>query len=102
MRSLAVLALALVSSCTRTSPIAITSIASVPRALAIPARTTSALRVMSYNLNFGIAGDPRGVAAIARANPEIVLLQESNDTWEAALVGGLAGFPHHRFAAPRD
>jgi endonuclease/exonuclease/phosphatase (EEP) superfamily protein YafD len=94
------LVVVLVSACTRTAPVAITSIASVPRAAVIPPRERAALRVMSYNLNFGLAGDPAGVAAIATATPEIVLLQESNDTWADALIAGLPGFPHHRFTPP--
>jgi len=59
------------------------------------------LRVMSYNVNFGIAGDPPSIAAIAGAHPDIVVLQETNETWEAALVETLgARFPHRRFLSP--
>src|SRR5262245_52667158 len=46
-------------------------------------------RVMTYNVNFGLAGDPAGVAAIASASPDIVMLQETNDAWAAALIAGL-------------
>ncbi len=59
------------------------------------------LRVMSYNVNFGIAGDPPSIAAIAGANPDIVVLQETNEVWEAALVETLGErFPHRRFRPP--
>lgn len=96
MRALWLLALV---ACTKTSSIAITSIASVPRALPIPARDPGTVRVMSYNLNFGLAGDPEGAAAIAEASPDIVVLQESNAAWEDALVRDLP-YPHHQFGAP--
>lgn len=58
---------------------------------------------MSYNVNFGIAGDPPTIAAIADAAADIVCLQETNEVWEHALVETLGGrFPHHRFRAPPD
>jgi len=67
-----------------------------------PARPAAGqLRVMSYNVNFGIAGDPPSIAALASANPDIVVLQETNEVWEAALVETLgARFPHRRFRSP--
>lgn len=57
------------------------------------------LRVMSYNVNFGVEGDPAGVAAIAEAHPDIVLLQETTAAWQATLT---AAFPdaHARFVPP--
>lgn len=61
------------------------------------------LRVMTYNVNFGLAGDPAGVAAIAQAAPDLVLLQETTAEWAAALIAGLAAkLPHHRFAPPQN
>lgn len=61
------------------------------------------LRVMTYNLNFGVAGDRDGIAAIASAAPDLVLLQETTEVWEAALVAALGDrFPHHRFAPPKN
>ena len=60
------------------------------------------LRVMTYNLNFGLGGDRDGVDAIASASPDLVFLQETTEAWEAALVGGLgARFPHHKFEGAR-
>jgi len=66
----------------------------------VPAPAPTTLRVMSYNVNFGLAGDGDGVAAVAKANPDVVVLQETNGEWEAALVAGLA-YPHHRFGEPK-
>jgi endonuclease/exonuclease/phosphatase family metal-dependent hydrolase len=76
-----------------------------PAAPAAPPPSPRALRfrVMTYNVNFGLAGDPAGVAAIASASPDIVMLQETNDAWAAALIAGLgARLPHHRFAPPQN
>jgi endonuclease/exonuclease/phosphatase (EEP) superfamily protein YafD len=61
----------------------------------------SAMRVMSYNVNFGIAGDVPSIEAIERANPDIVLLQETNEVWERAITDKLgARYAHRRFQGP--
>ena len=61
------------------------------------------LRVMSYNVNFGIAGDVSSIDAIDAAKADLVFLQETNDVWEQAIVGRLgARYPHHRFDPPTD
>ena len=97
MRCALVLAL---TACTSTAPVAVTSIASAPAARDPPARPAGALRVMSYNVNFGIEGDPAAIAAIEQAQPQIVLLQETTEVWRDALVRGLPQFPHHHFVPP--
>lgn len=57
-----------------------------------------ALRLLTYNVNFGIAGDPATVAAIRDARADLVLLQETNAGWERAIRRALAGdFPYMRF-----
>jgi endonuclease/exonuclease/phosphatase (EEP) superfamily protein YafD len=43
------------------------------------------LRVLSYNVNFGLAGDPQGIAAIRRARADLAFLQETTPAWERAL-----------------
>jgi len=59
------------------------------------------LRVMTYNVNFGLAGDPAAAEVIARAGADLVFLQETNRAWEDALGAALAGrYPHRRFAEP--
>ena len=53
-----------------------------------PARTPGpepALRVMTYNVNFGIPGDGPTLAAIEAGNADVVFLQEINTGWERAL-----------------
>lgn len=44
-----------------------------------------ALRVMTYNVNFGIAGDGPTLAAIESGKADVVFLQEINRPWERAL-----------------
>lgn len=59
------------------------------------------LRVLSYNVNFGLAGDIAGVRAVGNAKADIVVLQETNPAWERALIGTLGRrYPHIRFADP--
>jgi endonuclease/exonuclease/phosphatase (EEP) superfamily protein YafD len=100
VRCLAVLALA---ACGSSQPVVMTSLASAPAALPVAPQEPRALRVMSYNVNFGLAGDPEGAAAITAAAPDIVLLQETDPGWEVALVDTLGGtYPHHRFEPPPD
>lgn len=61
------------------------------------------LRIVSYNVNFGIAGDAAGVAAVADAHGDLVFLQETNAAWEEAFVTMLgARYPHRKFTAPRE
>lgn len=67
----------------------------------LPSTAVTPLRVMTYNMNFGLAGDSEGIAAISAATPDVVLLQETNRQWETALTAELgARYPHHRFAGP--
>jgi endonuclease/exonuclease/phosphatase family metal-dependent hydrolase len=98
MRSL----LLLIAACS--SPTPISHVTSEPQPVHVtPDPTAPKLRVMTYNVNFGLAGDRAGVEAIASASPDIVLLQETTPEWETALVDGLgARFPHHRFEATRN
>jgi endonuclease/exonuclease/phosphatase family metal-dependent hydrolase len=78
-------------------------LSSAPEPIAVtPDPRAIKLRVMTYNVNFGLEGDRAGLAAIASASPDLVLLQETTPAWETALVAGLgATFPHHRFEHPR-
>jgi endonuclease/exonuclease/phosphatase (EEP) superfamily protein YafD len=66
-----------------------------------PAPAKGQLRVMSYNMNFGIAGDASSIEAIAAANADLVFLQETNDVWERAIVERLGSrYPARRFDPP--
>jgi len=58
---------------------------------------------MTYNVNFGIAGDREGVAIVGATSPDIVLLQETNAAWADAFVRGLGTrFPAPSVRATRD
>jgi endonuclease/exonuclease/phosphatase (EEP) superfamily protein YafD len=66
-------------------------------------KTANQMRVMSYNVNFGIAGDPPTIEAIASATPDLVLLQETNEVWQRAIAARLGGdYPHQRFTQPES
>lgn len=43
------------------------------------------LAVLSYNLNYGLAGDAETLDAIAKQPSDLVLLQETSEEWEVAL-----------------
>lgn len=54
--------------------------------------------MVTYNVNFGIPGDAETIGAIAAADGDVVLLQETNRTWEAALIRALGDrYPFRRF-----
>ena len=55
-------------------------------------------RVLTYNVNFGIAGDPETIAAIRDAHADLALLQETNRVWEHTLRAALSTeLPHMVF-----
>jgi endonuclease/exonuclease/phosphatase (EEP) superfamily protein YafD len=71
-----------------------TPVAEQPR----PASGASVLRLLSYNVNYGIPGDGETMDAIHQAKADLVLLQETNVAWERALRARLAPeFPHMAF-----
>jgi len=65
----------------------------------LPVPAADAVRLMSFNVNFGIAGDRATIDAIAGAHPDIVLLQETNTTWAAAMRDRL-DYRYQTFADP--
>lgn len=70
---------------------------------AAPTKERDQIRVMSYNVNFGVAGDASNVAAIREAAADIVFLQETNAQWETALVDALGEkYPVRRFDPPTE
>jgi endonuclease/exonuclease/phosphatase family metal-dependent hydrolase len=72
-----------------------------PRA---PAPGRPSLTVMSYNLNYGLEGDPEAARIVAREAPDLVVLQETTPGWESAFREALGDdYPqiefHHCCAA---
>lgn len=58
------------------------------------------LIVMSYNVNFGLGGDPEGLDAIRGGGADLVVLQETTPAWEEAIRADadlVARYPHMRF-----
>jgi endonuclease/exonuclease/phosphatase (EEP) superfamily protein YafD len=54
--------------------------------------------VLSYNVNYGLAGDPTTLGAIRDAGADVIFLQETTPAWEAALRRELSGdLPHMHF-----
>src|SRR5688572_16523066 len=63
-----------------------------------PERGEATLSVLSYNLNYGMAGDIETLEVIRNADADVVLLQETSPEWEAALREELTGrYPHMSF-----
>ncbi len=59
------------------------------------------LTVMTYNVNFGVAGDGSTLDAMGEPDADVVLLQETNEAWESAIRQRFQGrYPHMRFAHP--
>ena len=88
MRSSCALGLALALACTRP-----------PARVARGVDAEQAhLRVMTYNVNFGLGGDLATLDAIAGGDADLVLLEEITPEWEVALRRDLAGlYPHMTF-----
>jgi|FLYN01.1.fsa_nt_gi exodeoxyribonuclease-3 len=53
------------------------------------------MRVVSYNIQFGGIGRETYIAEVLRAiEPDVVVLQEANNTWVVQQVASAAGLPH--------
>lgn len=58
------------------------------------------LAVMTYNVNFGMAGDQATLEAIKSEDVDLILLQETNAAWESLIKTDLlllTRYPHVRF-----
>lgn len=74
---------------------------SVAAASAEPTSGTERLRVVSYNVNYGVEGDASSIAALRRIDADLVLLQETTDGWEKALGASIGDlYPHRAFIPP--
>ncbi len=53
------------------------------------------LRVLTWNVNFGLPPDAEALEALAASGADVVFLQETTSAWEQALRDGLAtAYPH--------
>lgn len=72
--------------------------AGAERVAAPPAPEQRTLTVLTYNVNYGLHGDESGVSAIRDAKADVVLLQETTPSWEAALEAQLLDvYPTRRY-----
>jgi 1,4-dihydroxy-2-naphthoyl-CoA hydrolase len=67
-----------------------------------PARTAHPGRarftLLTYNVNYGLAGDPAALALVRQESPDLVLLQETTPEWESAFRAAFAAdYPEIRF-----
>jgi endonuclease/exonuclease/phosphatase (EEP) superfamily protein YafD len=60
-----------------------------------PPPADASLLVMTYNVNYGVAGDEESIRLIEESGADVVLLQETNQAWEAALRGALSDVYRH-------
>jgi endonuclease/exonuclease/phosphatase family metal-dependent hydrolase len=59
------------------------------------------LVVATYNVNFGLEGDPEGIEAMRATGADVLLLQETTAEWERVIRAELADlYPHMWFVPP--
>lgn len=59
------------------------------------------LTVMSFNVNYGMSGDPRTLDVLERADADVILLQETTESWESAVRERLGASHPHQWWRPR-
>ena len=63
-----------------------------------PAQGEPRFIVMTYNVNFGLAGDSSILETIRKSQADVVFLQETTLDWEAAIRAALSElYPHMGF-----
>jgi endonuclease/exonuclease/phosphatase (EEP) superfamily protein YafD len=61
-------------------------------------RALGELTIATYNVNFGLAGEPKTLAAVGTTGADIVVLQETTPAWEQAIRKTWARrYPHIAF-----
>src|SRR5689334_11689143 len=64
---------------------------------------TQTIALATYNVNFGLAGDPETLRALSAIDADVVLLQETNAEWERAIRAELGErYPYMAFEAPGE
>jgi endonuclease/exonuclease/phosphatase (EEP) superfamily protein YafD len=63
-----------------------------------PGPGSPCIKVVSYNVNYGLAGDEATMDAIEETDADLVLLQETTQDWEEALTERFSGaYKHMKF-----
>lgn len=76
----------------------VSSCATPTRTMRAPSDGESYVDVMTYNVNYGLAGDPQTLDAIAAGDADLVFLQETTAAWETAIRAELSTvYPHMVF-----
>lgn len=71
------------------------------RSTLAPRAPRADLTVMTFNVNFGLAGDAETLDAMASPRADIVLVQESNEAWESAIRQRFSStYAHMQFGHP--
>jgi endonuclease/exonuclease/phosphatase (EEP) superfamily protein YafD len=72
---------------------------SSPKQAPALASDAPSLTLMTYNVNYGIAGDADTIHAISSSGAELILLQKTTPAWEQSLREKLSTqYPHMHFA----
>jgi endonuclease/exonuclease/phosphatase family metal-dependent hydrolase len=76
----------------------ITACAASPTRTPKPAGPGPSVKVMTYNVNYGIAGDAATIRVIREGGADVVFLQETTPLWQAELNATTADlYPHRAF-----
>ena len=76
---------------------------SSPTSYGTPVEARGDLRVATYNLNFGLAGEATTTDAVLGLDVDVLLLQETNAAWEDVLSTRLRErFPHQHWIDAED
>lgn len=63
-----------------------------------PRPQTPTLKVMTFNVNYGVAGDESTLLAMSQEDADVILLQETTPQWERAIRERLGqSYPHMLF-----
>ena len=60
-----------------------------------PRADSPCIKVVSYNVNYGLAGDDATMDAIEETDADLVLLQETTEAWKEALTERFSGAYKH-------
>ncbi len=71
--------------------------ARAPRSPRAPAPGQAAVKLLTYNVNYGLAGDEATLAAVFEPEADIVLLQETTQAWERQIRPVAKAYSHVEF-----